>query len=100
MWCQKIFQSCVISKLLTRVCDYLSSNRNKVYLKAIITVKNFQGKKINIIMNAEEVTDFNQITYHLLSCFLTHVKRTKKDVVIIPEEEKQTNQPVSYYMKL
>mgnify|MGYP001007896722 CR=1 FL=1 len=69
--------------------------RKNMYLKAVIAIKPFKDKKLYVTTNLEEVQDYNQITYFLLSCFLAHSQRVQGFVE--PPEEKQQIVSTSFF---
>ena len=57
-----------------------------MYLNVIIAIRPFRDGRIFVATGLEEVKDYNQITYFLLNCFVTHTQRVYGYVE--PQEEK------------
>jgi len=67
-----------------------------MYVKCVVVVRPFRGQKMYVSNVVQPVTDYNQITYHLLNVFLAHAQRTKG---FLPKADQQNananqNQPI------
>jgi len=51
--------------------------KDNMYIKSVVVVRPFKGQKMYVSNAVQPVSDYNQITYHLLSVMLAHAQRTK-----------------------
>mmetsp|Transcript_17371 Transcript_17371/g.19800 ORF Transcript_17371/g.19800 Transcript_17371/m.19800 type:complete len:286 (+) Transcript_17371:41-898(+) len=71
-----------VPEMLTKL-----SLRKNMYLKAVVSIRPFKTKKIYVSTSMEEVTDYNQITYFMLNCFVAHAQRTQGYIQLPDDKE-------------
>jgi len=58
----------------------------QMYVRVMVRMNAFKGKQNFMCIKVQPVEDFNQITYHLLQCFVARAQRTKG---YLPNQEKE-----------
>jgi len=53
------------------------SFQKNIYIRAMVSIRPFKGSKNYMCTKVQEVTDYNQVTYHMLNVFLARAQRTK-----------------------
>mmetsp|Transcript_21329 Transcript_21329/g.18469 ORF Transcript_21329/g.18469 Transcript_21329/m.18469 type:complete len:148 (-) Transcript_21329:1999-2442(-) len=51
--------------------------KDNMYVKCVVVVRPFKNQKMYVSNVIQPVTDYNQVTYHFLNCFLAHAQRVK-----------------------
>jgi len=66
--------------------------RENMYVKVVVVVRPFKTQKMFISNLVQPVSDFNQVSYHLLSAFLASAYRTKGPLDKQDPTEQKQNQ--------